>query len=293
MTTDYSDIMTINSEDSVRRMHVKNMVLGKCIRFRYKDGIYEMNGNNVLLKKVLVENGSFEIPSFVTSLHDDNKYVSPFIDCVSLKVTNKSEITDFKRLFAESRIKELDLSEFDASKAESLESFLMDCKELHTVNLTGFTTSNRLKFMSFFFRGCNHITSLDLNSLTTDHVTDFSYMFEGCNRLSEFVLTPNSALINSICFQAGNYLPLNIKNGLMFNYMFSGTKALKKLSLGGCKDAFVVEGMFKNSNIKMLDMRYFKLTTNVLSIEDIFAGCKYLSKVYVTDPTLEKAIDNR
>ena len=291
MATDVSDIMTFSSEDSVKRMLVKNAVIHSHIEFQYKDGIYVTNGSDALLKKVLVERGEFEIPSFVTGVYnyDTIGYTSPFIDCISLKVTNRSQITDMDGLFAESSIEELDLSGFSAAGAASLKAFLYYCQDLHTVDLKGFTTSSKLRDVSFFFKGCSHISSLDLSTVTTEGVTDFSHMFEDCDSLSEFVSPPDS-----ICGKAENLLPIDINNGESFDYMFSGTKSLESLSLGVCSSALTADGMFRDSGISNLDMKHLRFAGGwPFSIRDIFAGCRYLDKVNVTEPALVKEIRNR
>lgn len=83
-----------------------------------------------------------------------------------------------------SNLKEIDLSGFDTSKVESMDSMFFNCKNLTNLDLSGFDTSNVTSMWSMF-DGCRNIMILDLNSFDTSNVTNMYCMFNDCSSLTE------------------------------------------------------------------------------------------------------------
>ena len=57
------------------------------------------------------------------------------------------------------------------------------CSALTSLDLKNFNTQN-VTYMSGMFYGCSALTSLDLKNFNTKNVTDMSEMFEGCSALT-------------------------------------------------------------------------------------------------------------
>ena len=89
-----------------------------------------------------------------------------------------------------------------------------------SLRLAHFNTHN-LENMSYMFRRCGALATIDLSSFTTERVSDMSYLFSGCEKLTRintststdgFVISSNTN-IDSMCHRV-NYSnpPLNARN---------------------------------------------------------------------------------
>ena len=84
-------------------------------------------------------------------------------------------------------LKSLDLSGFDTSKVESLNSMFYNCYSLIELNLSGWNTE-KVKDMSFMFENCYGLNELDLSSFDTHHVEDMVNMFYDCESLTKLTI---------------------------------------------------------------------------------------------------------
>ena len=81
-----------------------------------------------------------------------------------------------------SNITKIDLSKFDTSKVEDMQSMFDGCSSLKSLNLNGLNTSSVIN-MSYMFISCTSLISLNLNGFDTSSVTSMYFMFHGCNSL--------------------------------------------------------------------------------------------------------------
>ena len=103
------DMDKINREkEKIRHKNliVKLSLLGNKLgdtTYKLNNAIYEIVGNEIYLKEVLVEDGDFEIPEFVSGFYKEtieNRFVykkiisHAFENCRHLKLNNRSSITD-------------------------------------------------------------------------------------------------------------------------------------------------------------------------------------------------------
>jgi len=79
-------------------------------------------------------------------------------------------------------LRELDISNFDTSRVESMYLMFGDCKSLEELDLSNFDTSNNSD-MSLMFENCTNLQKLDLSSFDTSEVEAMDRMFSGCNNL--------------------------------------------------------------------------------------------------------------
>lgn len=93
------------------------------------------------------------------------------------------------------------------------------CYGLRTINNVCEWGINKVTDLSYIFRDCELLTSIDLSYVDTKNVTDMSYMFSGCKRLPELDLS--------------SFDMINVTNT---NNMFSGCSALHTLRLDNCSN---------------------------------------------------------
>ena len=86
-----------------------------------------------------------------------------------------------------SELKSLDLSNFDTSKVESMSGMFCDCSELKSLDLSNFDTS-KVKNMKYMFYHCSSLTSLDLSSFNLSQIIYFGSMLSGCTNLEYIIL---------------------------------------------------------------------------------------------------------
>mgnify|MGYP002627217034 CR=1 FL=1 len=109
---------------------------------------------------------------------------------------------------------EVDLSNFDFSKVETLNSMFVNCKNLKKIEFGNINTSS-VTDMTSMFKSCNRLTSIDLSKFDTSNVVDMQSMFYGCSSLKYLDLSNfNTSKVKSInkMFEVCNSLIyLNLK----------------------------------------------------------------------------------
>ena len=135
------------------------------------------------------------------------------------------------------------------------------CSALKSLDLTNFNTAKVVN-MSFMFKGCSALKSLDLTNFNTAKVTDMSFMFHGCSALTSLDLT--------------NF---NTANVTYMDNMFNGCSALTSLDLTNFNTAKVtyMNNMFEDCSALTTIYASDKFDTdNVRNGLDMFTGCKSL-----------------
>ena len=79
-------------------------------------------------------------------------------------------------------IKEVDLTNFDASQVKVMDSMFKGCSNLKQVTFGTIDTSN-VGSVRELFQDCPLLESIDLSNLNIAKITDISYMFKGCSGL--------------------------------------------------------------------------------------------------------------
>ena len=80
-------------------------------------------------------------------------------------------------------IREIDLSNFDASKVERMDSMFSNCINLEKINFGKINTSS-VKLMNNSFSNCKKLTSIDVSDLNTSSVITMKSMFSQCESLT-------------------------------------------------------------------------------------------------------------
>ena len=165
-----------------------------------------------------------------------------------------------------SKIKTLDLSDWDVSQVTEMQGMFSGCKSLETIDLTGWDTSN-VTYMGSMFANCESLKSIDLSGFNTSSLQSTQDMFYECTSLETLDLS--SWNTDSLAY------PSN---------MFYACKALKSLNLDGWKmpHATSLETMFGEcESLETLDLSSFD-TSSVTNLKSVFRNCTSLKSVDVS-----------
>lgn len=217
-------------------------------------------------------------------------------------------------MFVDINVPEIDLTEFDTTnvvnmdymflKADLGDSFSLGSitntqandagRNILTLNTEGVTS------MSGMFKDCK-VKHLDLSSLRTHNVTDFSDMFYNCDSLIDLNVdgfdTSNAEDFNGMFNGCHKLTQLNVKHFnvnsvLHMSYLFSGCRRLKVIDLEGwdfsqISDAnemfgycWKLEKIIANFNFKMIK-----------GMATMFDECFCLSEVDLTHSDLSHVFD--
>ena len=141
-----------------------------------------------------------------------------------------------------------------------------------------FIFTKKIKNLSYLFRGCENIISIDLSSFDTSESTNMNYMFGRCIHLEEINLTN-----------------LNTSNVIDMSYMFNKCKRLKKIIFPESFNIEKVENMsFMFHLCEDLSSIEFPLSfskNNLKNICGLFGKCDNLTKIDLTNLMTENVDD--
>ena len=130
------------------------------------------------------------------------------------------------------------------------------------IGLNTWDTSG-ITIMSYTFRGCKALTSLDLSDWNTSNVTDFSYMFSGCTNLD---------------FTNVGVQSWDISSGTNFYYMFAYCKLLKEdIVFPSC--ATDVGYCFYNSGVVNVHSNWNNTYDERVSSSSCYYGCGSIATI--------------
>lgn len=217
-------------------------------------------------------------------------------------------------MFVDSNVHEIDLTEFDTTNVVNMDYMFLKADLGDRLSLGSTTTTqingadrNILTFntegvtsMSGMFKDCK-VKHLDLSSLRTHNVTDFSDMFYNCDSLIDLNVdgfdTSNAEDFNGMFHGCHKLTQLNVKHFnvnsvLHMSYLFSGCRRLKVIDLKGwdfsqIRDANEMFGycgklekIIANFNFNMIKGMAF-----------MFDCCTKLSEVDLTHSDLSHVFD--
>lgn len=138
---------------------------------------------------VIEQDGHLTIYGTFGSTADTDVHWNEYADqVVSAKITAKG-VTDNDHWFNNmTKMKEVDLSEFDSSKVVTMNEMFYNCKSLTALDVTGFDTS-KVTNMSDMFYGCSQLTELNISNFDMTAVTEAGNMLAKCDSL-EVIQTP-------------------------------------------------------------------------------------------------------
>ena len=217
-------------------------------------------------------------------------------------------------MFVDINVSEIDLTEFDTANVVNMDYMFLkaDLEERLKVNSSTNTQANSadrniltlntegVTSMSGMFKDCK-VKHLDLSSLRTHNVTDFSDMFYNCDSLIDLNVdgfdTSNAEDFNGMFHGCHKLTQLNVKHFyvnsvLHMSYLFSGCRRLKVIDMEGWDFSQVrdanemfgycekLEKIIANFNFKMVKGMAF-----------MFDCCTKLSEVDLTHSDLSHVFD--
>ena len=163
----------------------------------------------------------------------------------------------------QTQITSFDLSKYDTSNVNNMESMFTDCSGLTSLDVSSFDTS-KVNNMSWMFRSCGGLTSLAVTNFDTSKVTNMDYMFSDCSGLTSLDLSKfNTSMVTSM------------------SNMFSFCSGLTSLDLSNFDTTKVIAmiEMFRSCNsLTTLDLSSFD-TSNVTYMKDMFRYCNSLTHI--------------
>ena len=199
-----------------------------------------------------------DITNFKPTTNKANNMQNFFYNCYSKKIIApnlmNNLMTSATKFEGCNKLEELDISNWNTSKATSMQGMFKNCNVLESLNLSSFDTSSVTNMNSMFYY-CRALTSLDLSNFDTSKVTNMVYTFSECSSLTSI-----------------NLSSFNTSSVTNMNSMFAGCLVLESLNLSSFNTSSVtnMSSMFNNCRkLKHLDIRNFDFT-NVTNYSNMF-----------------------
>lgn len=217
-------------------------------------------------------------------------------------------------MFVDINVPELDITEFDTTNVINmdymfLESDLGDCFSLGSPTNAQANTPGRntltlntegVTSMSGMFKDCK-VKHLDLSSLRTNNVTDFSDMFCSCNDLIDLNVDGfdtskakdfHGMFQGCIKLTQLNVKHFNIDSVLHMSYLFSGCRRLKVIDLEGWNFSQVSDANEMFGYCEKLEKIIANFNFNMIKgMAFMFDCCTKLSEVDLTHSDLSHVFD--
>ena len=217
-------------------------------------------------------------------------------------------------MFVDSNVHEIDLTEFDTTNVVNMDYMFLKADLGDRLKVNSSTTTqdngadrNILTFntegvtsMSGMFKDCK-VKHLDLSSLRTHNVTDFSDMFYNCDSLIDLNVdgfdTSNAEDFNGMFHGCHKLTQLNVKHFnvnsvLHMSYLFSGCRRLKVIDLEGWNFSQVSDANEMFGYCEKLEKIIANFNFNMIKgMAFMFDCCTKLSEVDLTHSDLSHVFD--
>lgn len=217
-------------------------------------------------------------------------------------------------MFVDINVSEIDLTEFDTANVVNMDYMFLkaDLEERLKVNSSTNTQANSadrniltlntegVTSMSGMFKDCK-VKHLDLSSLRTHNVTDFSDMFYNCDSLIDLNVdgfdTSNAEDFNGMFHGCHKLTQLNVKHFnvnsvLHMSYLFSGCRRLKVIDLEGWDFSQVSDANEMFGYCGKLEKIIANFNFNMIKgMAFMFDCCTKLSEVDLTHSDLSHVFD--
>ena len=207
-------------------------------------------------------------------------------------VTHNLDGGGMQRMFFNcTKLENLDLSSFDTSSITTFEKIFYHCTSLKSLNVSNFNTSNVTNFYDMF-NGCSSLKELDVSGFDTSKTVSMGNMFSGCSSLesldvSHFNTSNVKGMQNMFSslkcsLDLSNFDTSNVDN-LSRMFMYYKNERLDLSSF----DTSKVTGtnhMFASSSIEYIDLRNADFS-NVTDYTNMFKGISKSTIIYLKDTT--------
>ena len=293
-----SDNRLIDKKDGIEKLVVKTRVIGGTRDIEYGNATYRVKAGKVLLLKVHIRKGEFEIPNFVDGTifddEDEETGKSPFSDCEAIKLKNNSKLNNFNSLFTNCQnLRYIDLSRCNMHKITSTIRMFYNCNSLETVVLNGADMSN-IQETSFMFSECTSLKRIDFSKTKFKHVQNMSFMFYGSTELEtvclEGINIPELKSMSSMfryCKKLNyvNMKKVNMHNLERMDHMFRDCGSLREIKFPGIDVSSVktFDFMFYNcEHLYNVDLSNFRTSPDA-TMHSMFDGCKGIAKLDISN----------
>ena len=173
---------------------------------------------------------------------------------------------------------------------QSLEKLFYGCGNINSIQGLASLDTSSATDMSYMFRGCNSLSSLDVSSFDTSSVTDMSNMFSYCRSLASLDLSSfdtSSVTDMSNMFSYCNSLSsldissIDTSSATDTSYMFYGCKSLSPIDVSSFDTSSVTDmsNMFYGcQSLASLDLSSFD-TSSVTDMSRMFEKCDSLASL--------------
>ena len=228
------------------------------------------------------------------------EYAGETLPSNSVVVKDKMKVADINNNLGGGTIKHIVFDKsFSSYTPTSLSRFFKDLPKLETITGLEYLNTEKVTDMSYMFRNCSSLTSLDVTKLNTAKVSNMSYMFSGCTNLTSLDVTKfNTANVTNMSDMFRNCSALTSLDVSKFNTvnvtnmgrMFSNCSALTSLDVTNFnteKVTYMVYMFSGCSKLTSLDASKFN-TVNVTNMGRMFSNCSALTSLDVTNFNTKK-----
>ena len=239
-------------------------------------------------------NGMFENDKVLTNIVFGNNFntsnatnmTAMFRGCnnlteLDLRMFDTSNVKSMYNMFAESGIKNVNLSSFVTHNLDGggMQRMFLNCTKLESLDLSSFDTSSITTFEKIFYH-CTSLKSLNVSNFNTSNVTNFYDMFNGCSSLKELDVSgfdTSKAVIMGNMFSGCSSLEsldvshFNTSNVKTMSNMFSSLKCSLDLSNFDTSNVDNLSRMFMYYKNERLDLSSFD-TSKVIDTNHMFAS---------------------
>lgn len=223
--------------------------------------------------------------SFRTAIDIVNKSDAQNVDLTMISPKNETSLDNL--FFANRKIINLDVSNWDTSNVTSMNFTFESMTNLESIECADWDVSNVTDF-SAMFDDCNNLKTIDVSKWNTSSATNMSYMFSG-NKLETLDVSnfntskvTNMKLMFSDCWSLTHLDISNFdtSNVLKFDSVFAGwSHVCEELNISGLnlERCTSIKNVFNDSNFKVIRCDGLKLP----NIDMSTFGLNYSTKLTV------------
>ena len=217
-----------------------------------------------------------------------------FYECICLENLDLSKfdtkkVTNMRNMFYNcQKLKTLDLSNFETDMVTNMESMFYNCILLNTLKLTNKFNTQKVEDMCSMFNSCKELKTINLSGFDTQNVEDMSKMFNLCKSLESLDLsnfnTLKVTLMDNMFNQCLQLTSLDLSNFdtqkvTKMNNMFFYCTGLKTVDISNFNTQAVknMDSMFGYcTNLATIYVGENFVTTNASSSTNMFNNCQLL-----------------
>ena len=217
-----------------------------------------------------------------------------FYECICLENLDLSKfdtkkVTNMRNMFYNcQKLKTLDLSSFETDMVTNMESMFYNCILLNTLKLTNKFNTQNVEDMCSMFNSCKELKTINLSGFDTQNVEDMSKMFNLCKSLESLDLsnfnTQKVTLMDNMFNQCLQLTSLDLSNFdtqkvTKMNNMFYYCTGLKTVDISNFNTQAVknMDSMFGYcTNLATIYVGKNFVTTNASSSNNMFYNCQLL-----------------